>query len=148
VTLGHAFAPRVGAAGPAGVRWLASERAGRSAATAVEDNALQSAVDVDDHRVVAAGRLPGCTRLATGLPCASVGLSEKSVRWSLSRKPFVICMLPKALSMVVVIAIALPRRSTMEMWLVEGSSGESSLPRGSAPAGVPGAAGFSRHRVE
>ena len=40
-------------------------------------------VGVIDER----GRLPGATALATGRPCASTGLNEKSVIWLLRKKP-------------------------------------------------------------
>jgi hypothetical protein len=53
-------------------------------------------------------------------------MKEKSVSWLLSRKPRTICWLPKANSMELVIATALPSASTMEIWLVDGSSGEAS----------------------
>jgi hypothetical protein len=64
------------------------------------------------------GRLPGCTRLATGLPSASVGAKLKSVSSLFSRKPLTIWRAPKTSSMVVVMARALPCASTMLMWLV------------------------------
>ena len=61
------------------------------------------------------GRLPGSTRLATGLPSPPVGLKLKSVSWLLSKKPparpaprFTIWREPQASSIVVVMATALP----------------------------------------
>ena len=71
------------------------------------------------------GRLPGSTRLATGRPCSSAGAKLKSVSSLLSKKPpgrlgSVLTMRrePKPDSMVVVMASALPKASTMLMWLV------------------------------
>jgi hypothetical protein len=67
------------------------------------------------------GRLPGCTRLAMGLPCASAGSKAKSVSSLFSKKPPsppvtpTIWRAPNWLSMVVVIASALPQPSTMLM---------------------------------
>ncbi len=58
--------------------------------------------------------------------------------WLFSRNPPTICRLPKPFSIVVVIDTALPSASTIEMWLVEGSAAESSMPlRAGAPAGRP-----------
>ena len=56
------------------------------------------------------GRLPGCTRLAMGVPSPVVAAKEKSVSSLLSRNPppGTITPLPKELSMVVVIERALP----------------------------------------
>ena len=64
------------------------------------------------------GRLPGSTRLAIGLPLASVGAKLKSVSSLLSKKPLTMRRAPKPASMVVVMATALPCASTMLMWLV------------------------------
>ena len=66
--------------------------------------AVETMVGAIDER----GRLPGSTRLATGLPSAT-GTNEKSVSWLLSRKPLsVMSAAPNASSIVVVIATALP----------------------------------------
>jgi len=64
------------------------------------------------------GRLPGSTRLAMGLPSAPLGAKLKSVNSLLSRKPLTMRRLPKAASIVVVMATALPCASTMLTWLV------------------------------
>src|SRR6476661_4066079 len=91
------------------------------------------------------GRLPGCTRLATGVPSGLRGVNEKSVSWLLSRKPApgTITPLPKELSTVVVIDSALPYWSTIETWLVPcsvslrcGDEGSNS-PGGSPAVAVP-----------
>ena len=89
------------------------------------------------------GRLPGCTRLAMGWPSAPVGTKLKSVSSLFSRKPFTIWRAPKASSMVVVIASALPCASTMLMWLVpySGCSGMGAKLVFTAP-GWPGCATF------
>src|SRR6266851_2475574 len=88
------------------------------------------------------GRLPPAMRFATFRPCSS-GTNEKSVSSLLSRKPRTMIREPKAFSIVVVMASALPARSMIEMWLVEGSSGAALSPRSSArlPGGSPGGAG-------
>ncbi len=61
------------------------------------------------------GRLPGCTRLATGLPSASAGAKLKSVSSLLSKKPPALPVPPSVIrrepnwsSIVVVMAMALP----------------------------------------
>src|SRR5665213_1892516 len=74
------------------------------------------------------GRLPGSTRLATGLP-SRVGRKEKSVSSLFKRKPSTITREPKAFSIDRVIDTALPSRSITARSLVEGSSGEASSPR-------------------
>ncbi|CAM3493069.1 hypothetical protein CUTA107171_28220 [Cupriavidus taiwanensis] len=71
------------------------------------------------------GRLPGCTRLATGLPF-SLGTKEKSVSWLLSMKPRTIRCEPKYDSIVVVIEMAPPRSSTATICEVEMRGGERS----------------------
>ena len=83
------------------------------------------------------GRFSGCTRLATRLPSASRSVNEKSVNWLLSKKPRTICRLPKPFSIVVVMEIALPLRSTIDMWLVDGRFSEVSVPAVLAPEGMP-----------
>jgi hypothetical protein len=89
------------------------------------------------------GRLPASTRLATGLPFSS-GAKEKSVSWLLRRKPRTIRREPKPSSIVVVIETALPRRSTIETCVVDGSSSASSVPRAAVESGgVPGCATLS-----
>ena len=87
------------------------------------------------------GRLPGSMRLATGFPSCSA-TKEKSVSWLFRRKPRTICWLPKAYSIEVVIATALPSASTMDRWLVEASSSEASSASSAsgAPGGEPGRA--------
>ncbi|MNT75905.1 hypothetical protein D3C72_2148510 [compost metagenome] len=89
------------------------------------------------------GRLPGCTRLAMGWPCASVGAKLKSVSSLFSKKPLTICRAPNWSSMVVVMATALPKASTMLMWLVpySGWSGMGAWLVFTA-AGLPGWATF------
>src|SRR5205814_9711878 len=93
------------------------------------------------------GRLPASTRLATGLPSSS-GANEKSVSSLLSRKPLrVIRRLPKASSIVVVIATALPYGSTMEICDVDGNSSAASCPQPTlreAPAWAGGVQGIAR----
>ncbi len=87
------------------------------------------------------GRLPGCTRFEIG-PFASATSKEKSVNWLLSKKPSTIWREPNASSIVVVIEIALPLASTIEMCDVEGNSGEVSKPHATLIAGgVPNLAG-------
>ena len=66
-------------------------------------------VGVMDER----GRLPGCTRFATG-PCASVGAKEKSVSWLFKRNPAAMRREPKGRSTLVVNETALPRESMTE----------------------------------
>ena len=94
------------------------------------------------------GRLPGCTRLAMGLPSASAGAIEKSVNSLLSKKPptlplppSLIRRAPNTSSIVVVIATARPSASTIEMWLVptSGCSGCGAKAI-AAPGGTPGLA--------
>ena len=87
------------------------------------------------------GRLPGSSRLATGPPSRS-GRKEKSVNWLLSRKPRTMIREPNVVSMLVVMATALPSASTTLKWVVEtpraGSSGVWRNPV-STP-GMPGCA--------
>src|SRR5512135_2683695 len=71
------------------------------------------------------GRLPGCTRFATGNP-SDRGVNEKSVSWLFNRKPRTITREPNTSSIVVVIDSALPKRSTTEMCEVEVFAGETS----------------------
>ena len=96
------------------------------------------------------GRLPPCTRLATGTP-STAGTNEKSVSWLLSRKPCTICFEPKTFSIVTVMATALRAASTVETCVVDGSSMALSRPvAGSAPCllgGSPGVAGTVLPRV-
>jgi hypothetical protein len=66
------------------------------------------------------GRLPGCTRLATG-PSVVLGMAAKSVSWLLSTKPRVTWKEPMLDSTVVVMLSALPWASTMLMWVVPDS---------------------------
>ena len=90
--------------------------------------------DIDER-----GRLPGCTRLAMGWPCASAGAKLKSVSSLFSRKPLTIWRAPNWSSMVVVMASALPRPSTMLMWLVPYSGcGAIGAKLVLAPPGLPG----------
>ena len=85
-----------------------------------------------------------------GWPCASVGAKLKSVSSLLSKKPprraalvVTIWREPNWSSMVVVMATALPKASTMLMWLVpySGCSGMGAKLVRRAP-GVPGCATF------
>src|SRR3546814_5727019 len=63
------------------------------------------------------GRLPPAIAFAAGTgPLA--GFQEKSVSWLLRKKPSTMRPDPKYDSIVVVIDTALPRASTMTMWLV------------------------------
>ena len=92
------------------------------------------------------GRLPGCTRLAMGWPCASVGAKLKSVSSVVEqeaplRAAFVvtICRAPNWSSMVVVMATALPKASTMLMgWcrIRAGRAWAQSLSDGAGVAGL------------
>src|SRR3546814_15537156 len=67
----------------------------------------------------------------------AAGFQEKSVSWLLRKKPSTMRPDPKYDSIVVVIDTALPRASTMTMWLVPpGSSVRSSAVAG-APCGWP-----------
>ena len=59
------------------------------------------------------GRLPGPTRLATGLPSIS-GSKEKSVSSLFSKNPATMMREPKPLSMVVVMETMLPSESTTD----------------------------------
>jgi len=95
------------------------------------------------------GRLPGCTRLAIGRPCASAGTLEKSVSWLLRRNPpaspvppSLMMREPNAASTEDVIATARPSASTMLTWLVpcSGCPGCGAKTREAAPAGSPGCA--------
>ena len=67
------------------------------------------------------GRLPGSTRFATGTP-SRWERKEKSVSSLLSRKPRAISREPKPASIVVVIETTSPASSTIDRWLVPGSS--------------------------
>ena len=91
--------------------------------------------DIDDR-----GRLPPSTRFATGTPF-SFGTNEKSVSSLLSRKPRTMICEPNTFSIVVVIAIALPKPSTTEMCEVDASSRlRSSARLSDCVAGTPGCA--------
>src|SRR5690348_14778162 len=68
--------------------------------------------------MVLLGRLPGCTRLATGIPPGPAGSAEKSVSWLFRMKPSTMWNDPNADSTVVVSAAALPSESTTLTWLV------------------------------
>ena len=86
------------------------------------------------------GRLPGCTRFATGSPSAC-GTKEKSVSWLFSRKPRTITRAPNTSSIVVVIDNALPKPSTTEMCEVEVFGGDKSGAKAVVvPGGTPGLA--------
>ena len=62
----------------------------------------------------------------------------------MSRKPRTISREPKASSIVVVIETALPQRSTIEIWVVDGNSRASSAPSDAVlSGGVPGCATLS-----
>ncbi|MNN51127.1 hypothetical protein D3C81_1657460 [compost metagenome] len=85
------------------------------------------------------GRLPGCTRFATGTP-STEGTGLKSVSSLFSRKPLVMWYEPSPDSMVVVIDTTLPYLSCSDRWVVprsctdDGDSGTS--PRSPAATGV------------
>ena len=83
------------------------------------------------------GRLPGSTRLATGLPSFS-GAKLKSVSSLLRITPLATSWLPKKLSMVEVQLATSPFRSTATKWLVPTSGCGPAAVRGCAPGGVPG----------
>src|SRR3546814_9643030 len=72
------------------------------------------------------GRLPPAIAFAAGTgPLA--GFQEKSVSWLLRKKPSTMRPDPKYDSIVVVIDTALPRASTMTMWLVRSEEHTSEL---------------------
>jgi hypothetical protein len=87
-----------------------------SAAATLSSRSSTKVGDIDER-----GRLPGWTRLATGLPFAS-GSAEKSVSSLFSSTPRTMICAPNGASMVVVKLTALPQRSTMLMWLVPRST--------------------------
>ena len=68
------------------------------------------------------GRLPGARALAMGQPSASWVSKLKSVSSLFRRNPCAMTREPKPFSIVVVIDKALPWLSTIEIWVVEGSS--------------------------
>src|SRR3546814_5195406 len=82
------------------------------------------------------GRLPPAIAFAAGTgPLA--GFQEKSVSWLLRKKPSTMRPDPKYDSIVVVIDTALPRASTMTMWLVPPGSSVGSSAVAGAPFGWP-----------
>src|SRR5690606_1968324 len=82
--------------------------------------------------IVLRGRLPGWTRLATGVPSSSTGSAAKSVSWLFSMNPSTIRNEPNDDSMEVVNAAALPCASTMLMWLVPCSGTGTGAPAGAS----------------